>query len=194
MENKRFHCAIDLELEQPNTRHDCRDSHISDSPKIIQLGYVIYGLEPEFEIIQMSSYFINIGVPICSFIKKLTGISDEDIASGISINDAYDCLHSDVKKHKCSRILKQWGTGDDVAIRNEITNKPWAFGYGACNIKHIFQIYAESNSMNTSGGLNKSLKKCGLDWEGGKQHNAMYDALNTARMHNFLYNKLKNKR
>lgn len=51
------------------------------------------------------------------------------------------------------------------------------------------QTYAEANDIPMSGGLKKSLGKCGLSFK-GKAHNALVDAYNTARIYNFLYKKL----
>jgi len=184
------HCCFDLELEQPKTNHQTPDS-LLDVEKIIQVGYVIYKVEPEFKVLESVTSFVNINVPLSAFIKKLTGITDEQVASGGTINNAYNKMAELQKKYNFSRVLKQWGGGDDICMKAEVTNEPWVFGRSACNIKHIYQLYAESQGMNKSGGLAKSMKKCGLKWQGGGKHDAMFDALNTAVMHNFLYRRLK---
>ena len=189
---EKLHCCIDLELEQPKTNSQTPDSKL-DNSKIIQVGYVIYKLEPEFEVIKQVSDFIDIGVPLSSFIKKLTGIKDSDISNGISIEDAYVNLVHDQEVFNFSRIIKQWGSGDMKCFREELPEDvKWEFGHSGCNIKHMYQVYAEANEMNTSGGLSRSMAKCGLKWEGRGKHNAVIDALNTARFHNFLYKKFKN--
>jgi inhibitor of KinA sporulation pathway (predicted exonuclease) len=184
------HCCIDLELEQPKTNHQTPDS-LLDEEKIIQVGYVIYELEPEFKILKKASSFVNIGVPLSSFIQKLTGISNEDIESGTTLELIYNQLVEDQKSYKFSRIIKQWGGGDMNCLKKELPDVKWEFGYSGCNIKHLYQIYAEANGMSISGGLSKSMGKCGLNWEGQGKHDALIDALNTARFHSFLYNKIK---
>ena len=187
---KRTHCCIDLELEQPKTNHQTPDSLLNEE-KIIQVGYVVYELEPEFKVLKKMSCFVNVGVPLSSFIKKLTGISDEDIQSGTTLELIYNQLVSDQKQYGFSRIIKQWGGGDMNALKKELPHVKWEFGYSGCNVKHLYQIYAEANGLNTSGGLSKSMGRCGLTWEGKGKHDALIDALNTARFHSFLYNKIK---
>ena len=190
MENK-IHCCIDLELEQPKTNHQTPDS-LLDIEKIIQVGYVIYTVEPDFKIIESVSRFVNIKVPLSSFIKKLTKISDEDISSGTTIDIIYDEMVSLQTIHNFSRVVKQWGGGDMNCLRTEVAGD-WIFGRSGMNIKHMYQVYAEANGFNGSGGLGKSMRKCGLSWQGGGKHNALYDALNTAHFHNFLHHNLKKK-
>lgn len=185
-----LHCAFDLELEQPKSNPNTRDSYLNEE-KIIQLGYVIYKLEPEFEVVCQRSIFINIGVPLSGYIKKLTGISDEDIASGGTIKEAYQQLITDLEKYDFNRVLKQWGSNDDVTLKEELHGVAWKFGRSACNIKHLSQIYLEANGMNTSGGLAKTMKKVGIKFD-GRAHDAAVDALNTALMYSFLYDKFKN--
>ena len=188
----RTHCCIDLELEQPKTNSQTPDSLLNEE-RIIQVGYVVYQLEPEFKVIKKFSQFVNIGVPLSLFIKQLTGISDENIRSGVTLNEIYGQLVIDQKHYKFSRIIKQWGGGDMDCLKRELPEVKWEFGHSGCNIKHLYQIYAEANNLNTSGGLSKSMAKCGLVWEGRGKHDALVDALNTAKFHNFLYNKLKDK-
>lgn len=190
MKINKIHCCLDLELEQPKTNHQTPDS-LLDKEKIIQVGYVIYELEPEFKILEEVSRFVNINVPLSKFIKKLTGISDEDIASGTTLNEIYQEMCDLQKKYDFARTVKQWGGGDMDCLKAELSGQPWMFGRSGVNIKHMYQVYAEANGMNGSGGLGKSMSKCGLKWQGGGKHNAVYDALNTAYFHNFLYNKLK---
>lgn len=186
----RYHCALDLELEQPNTRSDTKDSHL-DEEKIIQVGYVIYKLEPEFEIVEEVSRFVNIGVPLSEFIQKLTGISNEDIESGDTIENIYNELVKLQQKYKFSRVVKQWGSGDMECLKKELPSVKWEFGRSGCNVKHLYQLYGEAAGLGVSGGLKKSLHKCKLKWQGGKAHDALEDARNTAYFHNFFYQLFK---
>lgn len=186
-----IHCCIDLELEQPKSNPQTPDSLLSEE-KIIQVGYVIYRLDPEFEVLKEVCKHINIGVPISSFIKTLTNIKDSDIQNGDSIQSVYNELCSDQEFYKFSRVIKQWGSGDIECFKKEVGNpNDWKFGRSGLNIKHLYQVYAEANEMGASGGLSKSMGKCGLIWKRGRKHNALNDAYNTARFHHFLYSKLK---
>lgn len=190
---EKYHCCIDLELEQPCTNHQTPDSMLNKE-KIIQVGYVIYTLEPEFKIVEKVCDYIFIGdIKLSQFIKNLTGISDDDLKNGISLEDSYKKLVELQKKYNFSRVIKQWGGGDMSCLKKELPDVKWEFGYSGMNIKHLYQIYAEANGLNVSGGLSRSMRRCGLKWEGRGKHDALIDALNTARFHNFLYKKLKEK-
>jgi inhibitor of KinA sporulation pathway (predicted exonuclease) len=186
----KIHCCIDLELEQPKTNSQTPDS-LLDEEKIIQVGYVIYQLEPTFTIIKTVREFVDIGVPISSFIKQLTGITDEDIASGTTLEDIYNEMIKDLNQYNFSRGIKQWGGGDMDCLQKELPSVKWEFGRSGVNIKHVYQMYAESNGLNPSGGLARSMAKCGLKWQGKGKHDALIDAVNTARFHHFLHTQLK---
>jgi len=183
------HIALDLELEQPNTNPQTPDSKLTEE-KIIQVGYVIYEIEPEFKVLKKVSSFVDIGVPLSEFIKKLTGISDSDILTGVSIEEAFRELTMDANAFETIRVVKQWGGGDMDCLQREVPEEKWEFGRSACNIKHMYQVYAEANGQNRSGGLKKSMKRCGLTFEGGA-HDAAIDAFNTAKFHTFLHRVMK---
>jgi inhibitor of KinA sporulation pathway (predicted exonuclease) len=185
--------AFDLELEQPKTNPQASDS-LLDEEQIIQIGWCVYSVNP-FTIIDTNKQYINIGVPLSKFITKLTKITNSDLKLyGINLNEAYNLLVSDMKSYKTARGLIQWGGADQDCLRKELPEDiNWQFGYSGVNIKHVFQIWARANNINPSGGLSKSLNKCGLKWDGGHKHDALNDAINTARMHDFLYRKLTRK-
>jgi len=179
------HIALDLELEQPKTNPQTPDS-LLDEEKIIQVGYVVFKVFPEFEVLQTRSLFINIGIPLSTFIKKLTGITDKQITVGGTIEGAYNKLVFDMQMYKCRRVVKQWGGGDMECLRREVSGLDWKFGRSGHNVKHMYQTYAEANGLKRSGGLSKSMGQCGLQWEGRGKHNAAIDALNTARFYDFF--------
>lgn len=180
---------LDLELEQPYTNHQTPDSCLA-TEAIIQVGYVVMNdVTGEFLFEACRNVFI--GVPLSSFIKKLTGISDEDLKTGTDLVTIIDELNSVIKTYNCSRKLHQWGGGDDVCIKAELPkNYPWQFGRSAVNVKHLFQLWSEANGISPSGGLKKSMSKMGLKFEGGA-HNALIDAKNTAIIFKALMEKLK---
>lgn len=199
MSEKIKHIAFDLELEQPNG-FQVTDSSISE-PKIIQIGWIVYTCNP-FTIIQRRLYNINIGVPISTFIRNLTGITNKEIESGVSLEYAYLKLVEDLKQFGCSRILKQWGGGDDLHLKKEVScisdialfekEIPWLFGRSAQNVKHLYHSYAEINSLKLNGGLKKSMARCNLKFDGAA-HNALTDAINTAVFHEFLISSMNKK-
>lgn len=190
MRKDKIYCALDLELEQPSTNPQTPDSVLSES-KIIQIGYVIYTIEPSFEVLAHNSIYINIGVPLSAFIRKLTGITDNQVAQGTDIQTGYNELAMDHDKYKFNRIIIQWGGGDIETLKEEVDPSTWKFGRTGFNLKHLYRMYAEMTGLNPSGGLAKCMSKCELKWEGRGKHNALTDAYNTARFHSFLYTRIK---
>ncbi len=187
----QLHCAIDLELEQPKSNSQTPDS-LLDKEQIIQVGYVIYAVEPEFKIVEEVSRFVNIGVPLSSFIKQLTKITDKQLQEeGRQLVDIYSEMVGKTTQHGCYRVVTQWGGGDMDSLKSEIGDVPWLFGRSALNIKHVYQMYAEANGLNRSGGLKKCLNRLNIPWSHGSAHNALTDAVNTAKIHHFLHHALK---
>lgn len=182
--------ALDLELEQPKTRKQTEDSML-DTERIIQVGYVFFD-DNTGDVVDQSSDYIHIpNLRLSKFIKELTGVTDDDIASGISLERSINVLHEKAVLHGADRKILTWGGGDQESIRSELpTNYLWKFGRSALNVKHLYQVYREANGENPSSGLKKSLRGMGLSFE-GRAHDALTDALNTARIFIELKNKLK---
>ena len=180
--------CFDLELEQPKTNKQTPDS-VLDAEQIIQLGYCV--LDPNGNIIHSACHTINIGVPISAFIQNLTGIKNKDIESGTMLGYACAELLKCVDLYDCNRIPLQWGGGDYETLAKEYPPIRSVFGRSALNVKHLYQVWAEVNGINSSGGLAKSLNRVGIGWGGGSKHNAEADAINTARMFHKLRTKLK---
>jgi inhibitor of KinA sporulation pathway (predicted exonuclease) len=195
---------LDLELEQPKTNPQTLDSGL-DYAKIIQVGWCVFEAhDGKIELFEKRSVFIDIGTPLSNFIKKLTGISNEDLKGGLTLLEAYNLLKEDQRKYSTSRIVRQWGNGDMEELKAELesetpnnllTDYSWGFGRSGFNVKHLFQAYCLANGLNERSGLAKSLRRVGLNFESvnnkGK-HDALADAVNTARMYAFLENKLEN--
>jgi len=185
--------ALDLELEQPNTNHQVDDS-LLDEEKIIQVGWCVFNDEP-FEILKERCLEVNIKVPLSTFIKGLTGITDKQIFDGTTLIHIYNMLYYDRNFYDTSRVIVQWGSGDMQSLQNELEfegllKSEWEFGRSGRNAKHLFQDYCNQNGISPNGGLKKSMNKLGLKFE-GKTHNALTDAINTARIYSYLINKLK---
>lgn len=186
-----IHIALDLELEQPNTNPQTPDSKI-DHEKIIQIGWVVFESNP-FNILEKSMYHVQYDKGLSSFIQTLTGIKDEDVMNGYSLEYIYDKLVESQTKFNTSRVVKQWGGGDMGCLQKELPSSiDWKFGYSGFNVKHLYQSYADATGLNTSGGLKKSMGRVGLQFsnvDGKKAHNALTDAYNTAIMYSHLIGK-----
>jgi len=194
--------ALDLELEQPYDNPQTPDSKL-DVSKIIQLGWLVFTVENgEYKVLKSQRQYVNIGVPLSKFIKDLTHITDEQISSGDTLLKAYSELVADQAEFNTARVVRQWGGGDMEHMRMELDSEQlasemekydykWEFGRSGFNVKHLYQAYALANGMNTSGGLSKCMARCGLTWDGRGKHDALIDAMNTAKMYAYLENKLE---
>lgn len=188
--------ALDLELEQSKYNPQTPDSLLEES-RIIQVGWCIFVPEEngQCKVLESYSEFINIEVPLSAFIKQLTAITDEEISNGhYFIDSVYEKLVGSMKQYGASRIIRQWGSGDQEAIQKELSEFcKWEFGHSGMNVKHLYQAYALANGMIASGGLSRSMGKLGLPWlskhNGSGKHNAEVDAINTARFYCLLESK-----
>lgn len=185
--------SLDAEFEQPRTNIQTPDSYL-DEQRLIEIGWTIFESTP-FTVIKQQSYYINIGVPLSAFIKKLTGATDEKIAAGKTLLEVYDILVQDMKQYKATRIVAQWGSGDMESIAQELQTSgaafKWEFGRSGLNVKHLYQTYCEANGLKPNGGLASSMAKLGVVWQGRNKHRAGVDALNTAYFYSFLMQKMK---
>ena len=194
--------ALDLELEQSFDNPQTPDSKL-DVSKIIQVGWIVYTTENgEYKVLKSQRQYVNIGVLLSKFIKDLTHITDEQISSGGTLLEAYNELVADQAEFNTIRVVRQWGGGDMEHMRMELDSETimstlerdgykWEFGRSGFNVKHLYQAYALANGMNTSGGLSKCMGRCGLTWDGRGKHDALNDAMNTAKMYACLENKLE---
>lgn len=172
--------CMDVELEQPRSNLKTPDSKV-DRPMVIQVGYVIFE-DSAGKILHERCREVNIGVPLSGFIKRLTGITDQQISAGTTIVDIIDTLHADIENYKASRKILTWGGEDQPAILTNLpSNYNWKLGRTSVNVKHLFQLHQEILGEPHVGGLQKSMKRLQLPFQ-GKGHNALIDAKNTARI------------
>lgn len=198
---KRY-ISIDLELEQSSTNVQCPDSAITEE-RIIQVGAVVFELTKETEPLILKTECINIYYPyrLSNFISKLCNIKSDDLLnSEETVLTAVKRLCDLRTEFDTSRILVQWGGGDDVALNKESAGGLHSFGRSAYNAKHLYQLYKTANNKPTSGGLKAALKALNMQFVpvviGKRQygaHNAAADALNTARIFNALINKISHR-
>lgn len=184
--------SYDIELEQPYTNPQTPDSKL-DSPKIIQIGVVFFNIKTK-EILEQKKWYINIGVPLSTFIKKLTNITQSEIDQGITIGQAYEELMFLIKKYKAFNQPITWGTGDLQALRSEVmlTGAKWELGHAEFNTKALYQMYSQLNGLKWRGGLATCMERCGLKFQ-GRAHDALVDSFATMQFCSFLTDKLKNR-
>lgn len=165
--------AIDLEMNQP-------------SGKIIQIGACVFNLSSG--ILHKFSIFVNPHEDLNPFITNLTGISQEQVDEGVPFVDAYSALYTLHTSYRSFVNPVTWGQGDVEAIRRHMmgpdpsTPIGWPFGRRIIDVKTLFVAWRLSQGLPIQGGLAKSMLKVGLKFE-GRKHDALDDAVNTARMY-----------
>lgn len=169
---------IDLELAQP-------------SGKIIQLGAVVGNIKTG-QVLDRLSVFVNPHEQLSEFIIKLTGITQEQVDSGTTLEDMYKQLCDFHKKHQSYRNFAQWGSGDAECIKQQLNLDDESFvgGRRTIDVKTIFIAWRMSQGEKIQSGLAKSMLKLGLQFSGTK-HNALSDAENTFRIFCALQKKFR---
>jgi inhibitor of KinA sporulation pathway (predicted exonuclease) len=101
--------ALDLEMNQP-------------SGKIIQIGACVGNIVTG-EILETLSLFVNPEELLSPFIVGLTGIKQQDVDTGLSLEEAYSKLKEFHIKHKSFMNPITWGGGDSQEILRQLREK-----------------------------------------------------------------------
>ena len=189
--------AFDLEMNQP-------------TDTIIQIGAVAGNIFTG-EILEEMSEIIFTTETLCTDsticdIPKLTGITDDMVKEGISLESGYQLLSSLRERHECHRNPIVWGGGDVGCLKEQlIANSGLEFSEGFGMNKHLpmfcfgrrwfdaksfFQIHKHMNGESMQSGLRKAVKRMGMTFE-GKGHDAKDDAVNTFRIAHVLFNEFR---
>jgi len=177
--------ALDLELEQPKSNPQTPDSQL-DSPRIIQVGVAFFNIRTG-EIVETKSWYINIGVPLSAFIKELTSTTQDQLDTGTTIETAYAELLLLIKAYKCFRQPITWGGGDLRALQDEVGLSD--LGHVEMNVKTVYQAYAQILGWKRKIGLSGACERLGLSFI-GRPHDAVNDAVNTARIYHYFMQRL----
>lgn len=164
--NPRVWC-FDLEMNKP-------------SNKIIQIGAVVGNLH-DGKILTKYSVFINPEEQLDPFIIGLTGITQNQVDTGIPLGVAKGELDELITKYHACKSPVVWGNGDLRTIKAQGGTGYFQGTYRELDIKTIHQFMSLSRGLSMRGGLEKSLGVYGLKFE-GKPHNALDDAINTFRI------------
>lgn len=113
--------------------------------------------------------------PISKFCTNLTGITQEMVDNA---NPLYEVINTINKKYSFSNsIVATWGQFDLYQLKKESDIIGANFNYNhSIDVK---KLYGVSRLLKHDIGLSKALDKENIKFV-GKQHNAMYDAINTA--------------
>lgn len=182
--------AIDLELHSDGKK----------TGKIIQLGYTIFSTSGK--ILFTGGDFIITGEPLSDYIINLTGIQERHIVEqGVTLEQAYNNMVDKCTDYNVFCQIVEWGSGDVSQLKEELNDSiEWKFGRASLNIKAVYQMFRMARGKNYSGGLKRSLKNIGKEFQSFKDpitgrmrgnHDARADALNTALMYLYLQNQIK---
>ena len=176
--------SLDLELNQKVNEQGIT------VPKIIQVGAVI-GDPANGKIVDELDIKINPQELLIPEIVELTAITQAQVDAGTTCLDAYNQLKELKKKHNAHRMFLTWGAGDNDALKKEVPKEAgWVFGFRVLDSKTLAQSYCVANNITMQGGLEKSMTKFGLKFE-GRAHDALVDARNTFKIYCFLIEHFK---
>lgn len=173
--------SLDLEMNQP-------------SGKIISIGAVVGNITTG-QIFDKLHVFINPHEHINPFITNLTKITQEDVDSGLTLEEAYHKLKKMHENYGAFLNAICWGGGDSQELIKQLKQENphfegWCFGRRWIDVKTLFISYRLANLHQIQGGLARSMTKFGLSFQGQK-HNARDDAENTFRFYCKLLQYLK---
>jgi inhibitor of KinA sporulation pathway (predicted exonuclease) len=163
--------ALDLEL---NVNEE-------GTHEICEIGIALGNIH---EIFLTDSKVIKIKQPLFEKTTEITGITQAEIDSGISLNEAAQWLSDIIDTHKPFVNPVTWGLGDSSELLNEFKMNnihfPY-FGRRIIDVKHLFLFIEAANGRSLSGGLKSAMGKHKLKFF-GNAHRAECDANNTLRL------------
>lgn len=175
--------ALDLELNQP-------------SQSIIQIGVAWGDIADKKP--QAASWVINPAEALDPFIITLTGLTQDQVSNGLSMQQAYNELCRLHQDENCYPTLVVWGSGDLRLLKRQSPipadgkYNSWRFGSHSIDAKSLYQTWKLSQGEpHLKGGLARALTKVGCRFA-GRKHNAMDDAYNTWIIYQHFVRKMKN--
>lgn len=172
---------VDLELTQP-------------SRKIIEIGAVAVDFKSNGTSKKMSEFqtYCNPNETITEYITNLTGISDDVVKDAPQIKDALSMFWDWSTANKTSQFIA-WGR-DMEMLRNASTNLNIYFpNTRELDLKSMSAWFKLIENMPARGGLFSTLENFNLSFD-GRQHSALADADNTAKLGMFLFGKISRKK
>ncbi len=163
---------LDLELTQN------KDS----TPKIIQIGAVsVCSLTGK--IFDHFDRVVYPGEVPDEFITTLTGLTATQVANSISLKQGLEEFWDYVGSSESGREVWTWGRGDMPAVKEASyqLNVSFRKDIQEVDLKKLIIPFKNAKNLPKKGGLSTSLNQFELTFL-GRPHNALHDALNTARL------------
>lgn len=154
--------------------------------EIIEIGAVL--LDENNDIVEEYSRYIKpIYGKLTPFIARLTGINQENLDKGISMEEVINDLNKMTNNFKdCT--FSTWSPSDLNELRTESKVK----GINIDNIENVYddiqKLFCDKLNYERQVALKVATEMMGLDFD-GREHSALADARNTAR----VYVQLKDK-
>ena len=171
--------SLDLEMNQP-------------SGTIISLGAVVGNIDTG-EILEKLSVIVNPKEQLSEFIIGLTGITQDQVNNGVTLEEAYLTLKAMHQKYNSFRNPITWGGGDSKEILDQLgmdqEDENWCFGRRWIDAKTLFVSWRFANGLSIQGGLKNACNKIGVKFQ-GPAHRADLDALNTFHAYRVMLQKL----
>ena len=168
------YAALDLEYNQP-------------SGTIIQVGIAIGSASQVQQEFVVRRWNLNVNEPISEFITQLTGITDEDCRTGVSLTQCAQELGDLLREHDVFVNPVTWGGGDSADLLRAFSNAQAEFPYFGrrwIDVKTwatLLSLARTPTAKIQHGGLSKAMARFKLQFI-GKAHRADVDAFNTLRL------------
>ncbi|WP_199698432.1 3'-5' exonuclease [Deinococcus cavernae] len=144
--------------------------------EIIEIGIVVLNLKTLERTDKRSIMVHPEHSEISEFCTRLTGITAEEVASGITFQEACDLLRQEY--HTDSRPWASWGDYDRKQFQSQsVGDIRYPFSSRHTNAK---QVYADAYNLKRAGMV-RALRNAGLPLE-GSHHRGADDAWNIAAL------------
>jgi inhibitor of KinA sporulation pathway (predicted exonuclease) len=171
-----YHVFVDFEMTCWGKRDRIKGKRLQE---IIQIGAA--KLNDSFDVIDTFSMYVKpeFMKTLTKTCMELTGIKPENLADAPTLAEALIVFEEWIGTSNVK--LYSWGDDDCRQFENECAHKCLYSKRSGCysrwlNLQNIFmRVYGFSRQL----GLINAVQMCGFDFE-GKQHRAVYDALNGA--------------
>ncbi|MFA5024155.1 MAG: 3'-5' exonuclease [Patescibacteria group bacterium] len=174
--NKKFDKVIVLDCEMSCWAD--KQEQGAQRPEIIQIGICLLNMRTAC-IEEEQGYYIKPKYSVVSeYCTALTNITPKMAKSGISLSDACNSIMKNYGSR--NRIIATFGN-DTKKFREDCLLKNAEYPFGQRIIDVSIWFHLKDLMSNTNVGLMDCLKIAGLQFD-GRQHDAVCDARNTARL------------
>lgn len=154
-------------------------------PEIIQIGICEFNTFDK-KISREKSFLVKPENELSEFCKTLTGLTDKKLSRANDLKTVCDNISRLYSKHK---TWMSWGK-DNLLMKNGCESKGVDSPIPESNFVDFSIMYSMLHGLVKQPSLIKSMEKNNIVFE-GDEHDAMYDAINTARLFSALMGKLK---